>query len=103
MEELNSLRDIEENMMVCKTAYEACHGADAVVLATDWDEFCLPGSKCGGERDKSSLDWQCIAESLKRPAYVFDGYGVLDRDFLEGLGLRVESVGYCGGQKSVTE
>lgn len=30
---------LKRNVSVCRTAYEACEAADAVVIATEWDEF----------------------------------------------------------------
>ncbi|KAL8721746.1 MAG: hypothetical protein Q9225_001644 [Loekoesia sp. 1 TL-2023] len=30
---------LKRNVSVCKSAYVACEGADAVVIATEWDEF----------------------------------------------------------------
>ncbi|KAL8840221.1 MAG: hypothetical protein Q9170_001428 [Blastenia crenularia] len=30
---------LKQNVSVCQSAYAACEGADAVVLATEWDEF----------------------------------------------------------------
>lgn len=34
-----SLKNLEEYVSVCKSAYEACAGADAVIVVTEWDEF----------------------------------------------------------------
>ena len=33
------LGNLTQHVVVCKTAYEACAGADAVVVVTEWDEF----------------------------------------------------------------
>ena len=33
------LEHLMQNVVVCKTAYKACAGADAVVIVTEWDEF----------------------------------------------------------------
>ena len=69
-------KDIE----LCKTLYEACVGAAAVVLVTDWDEF----------RD---VDWNWVASRMDEPKLVYDARNVLDRNELEAAGLWVEAVG----------
>ncbi|KAH9213309.1 udp-glucose 6-dehydrogenase [Leptodontidium sp. 2 PMI_412] len=51
------------------------------------------GSKNGVGHD---LDWSRIAYRLQKPKWVFDGRGVLAKDVLEGLGVRLESVGKVG-------
>lgn len=33
------LENLMQHVTVCKTAYKACAGADAVVILTEWDEF----------------------------------------------------------------
>lgn len=43
LQETNNPRTFEslckKRVIVCKTSYEACENADAVVIATEWDEF----------------------------------------------------------------
>ena len=34
-----SLPELKKNVLVCKSGYDACRGADAVVVMTEWDEF----------------------------------------------------------------
>lgn len=34
-----SLPQLKRNVLVCKSGYDACRGADAVVIMTEWDEF----------------------------------------------------------------
>lgn len=34
-----NLANLTQQVTVCKTAYDACAGADAVVILTEWDEF----------------------------------------------------------------
>lgn len=44
-------------------------------------------------QSQGRLDWGRIAESMRRPRYVFDGRNMLDHKKLEALGLRVEAIG----------
>ena len=34
-----SLPQLKKNVLVCRSSYDACRGADAVVIMTEWDEF----------------------------------------------------------------
>ena len=34
-----SLPQLKKNVLVCRSGYDACRGADAVVIMTEWDEF----------------------------------------------------------------
>ncbi|PVH71773.1 udp-glucose 6-dehydrogenase [Cadophora sp. DSE1049] len=43
-----------------------------------------------------ALDWSRIAYWLQKPKWIFDGRGVLDAKIMEGLGVRLESVGRIG-------
>ena len=61
-------------------AYEAAKGAHAVVILTEWDEF-------------ASLDYQRIFDSMKRPAFLFDGRNITDVDQLRTIGFEVSSIG----------
>ncbi len=60
--------------------YEACRKAHAVVVLTEWEEY----------RD---LDYQRIYDSMKKPAFIFDGRNILDRKKLHDLGFNVYAVG----------
>ena len=39
VDDRGDLADLMQHVTVCKTAYSACAGADAVVIVTEWDEF----------------------------------------------------------------
>ena len=43
-----------------------------------------------------ALDWNRIAYRLQKPKWIFDGRGVLDPKVMDGLGVRLESVGKVG-------
>jgi UDPglucose 6-dehydrogenase len=58
---------------------DACAGADAVVVATEWPEFAL-------------LDWSRIARTM-RGDVVLDARRIVDADLAREAGLRVVSLG----------
>ncbi|WP_323027636.1 UDP-glucose 6-dehydrogenase [Gelidibacter japonicus] len=60
--------------------YEACKDAHAVAVLTEWDEF-------------KTYNWQKIYDEMKKPAFVFDGRGVLDKSSLETIGFQVYAIG----------
>lgn len=60
--------------------YEACKDAHAVAVLTEWDEF-------------KTYDWQKIYDEMKKPAFVFDGRGILDKSSLETIGFQVYAIG----------
>ncbi|MEM1260709.1 MAG: nucleotide sugar dehydrogenase, partial [Bacteroidota bacterium] len=79
---LNS-RDKEENhkyVKVVTDVYEACKDAHAVAILTEWDEF-------------KDYDWQCIYDNMLKPAFVFDGRGILDGTQLEEIGFVYYKIG----------
>lgn len=63
-----------------ENAYDAAVDADAVVVVTEWDEF-------------KALDYQRIYNSMKKPAFIFDGRLVLAHKKLAALGFHVEAIG----------
>lgn len=65
---------------VAADAYSACHGADAIVVCTEWDEF-------------QTLDYARIYDSMRKPAFIFDGRLILDDDALRRIGFIVEVIG----------
>ncbi|XP_041055000.1 UDP-glucose 6-dehydrogenase isoform X2 [Carcharodon carcharias] len=72
---------------ICTDAYEACDGAHAIVICTEWDEFKM-------------LNYEVIHKKMLKPAFIFDGRRVLDdlHSKLQKLGFQVETIG-----KKVTE
>ena len=59
---------------------DACAGAHAIAVLTEWDEF----------RD---LDFAAIHRSMLKPAFIFDGRGILDLAALSELGFEAHAVG----------
>jgi UDPglucose 6-dehydrogenase len=79
---LNSRSSNENNRaLTCvEDPYEACKDSHAIAVISEWDEF-------------KSYDWQSIFKSVVKPAKVFDGRNILDREQLKALGFDVYSIG----------
>ena len=60
--------------------YQACEGAHAIAILTEWDEF-------------KSYDWQRIYAGMLKPAFIFDGRNVLDKAALEKIGFSYQGIG----------
>nr|WP_315149769.1 UDP-glucose 6-dehydrogenase [uncultured Flavobacterium sp.] len=60
--------------------YDACKGAHAIAVLTEWDEFV-------------HYDWQQLYDSMQKPAFVFDGRNILDAAALEEIGFIYRGVG----------
>ena len=60
--------------------YEACKEAHAVAILTEWDEFI-------------DYNWQQIYDSMKKPAFVFDGRNLLNGEALTKIGFVYQSIG----------
>jgi UDPglucose 6-dehydrogenase len=76
-------RSESENNKYLKTEndpYTATEGAHAIALLTDWDEF-------------KTYDWKRIYKNMQKPAFVFDGRNVLDRQILEKIGFFYKGIG----------
>ena len=65
-------------VQLCRSAYEAVEGCDALVLVTEWSEY----------RD---LDWELVAKKMRYP-FVLDGRQALDREKLLRCGLHYLSL-----------
>ncbi len=62
------------------SAYEACAGAHAVAIVTEWDEF-------------KQLDYRKIYEAMPKPAFLFDGRNIVDLAALRQIGFRAHGIG----------
>ena len=69
-----------DRVAICQNAYEAAENAHGLAILTEWDEF----------RD---LDYQKIYDSMNKPAYIFDGRGILDHEKLREIGFEVFAIG----------
>lgn len=76
-------RSCEENrnmVRVVNSAEEACLGAHAIAVLTEWDEF-------------KQLDWQKLYDDMLKPAFLFDGRRLLERKTKEKIGFQVYAIG----------
>lgn len=76
-------RSKEENqryLKVVNNPYEACKGAHAVAVLTEWDEF-------------KDYDWQKIFDNMNKPAFVFDGRMILDKEKMDAIGFKYYVIG----------
>jgi len=79
---LNS-RTEEENRQRVKVVtdpYVATKDAHAVAILTEWDEF-------------SELDWEEIYRDMLKPAFLFDGRRLLNKDAKTALGFEYYAIG----------
>lgn len=60
--------------------YDACKNAHAIAILTEWDEF-------------TTYDWQKIYDSMQKPAFVFDGRNILNRNELQTIGFVYQAIG----------
>ncbi|GAB1289684.1 UDP-glucose 6-dehydrogenase [Apodemus speciosus] len=67
---------------ISKDPYEACDGAHALVICTEWDMF-------------KELDYERIHKKMLKPAFIFDGRRVLDglHSELQTIGFQIETIG----------
>ncbi len=76
-------RGEEENkklVSVVEDPYNACKDTHAIAVMTEWDEFI-------------TYDWNKIYDNMLKPAFVFDGRGILDSEALMAIGFNVYSIG----------
>lgn len=70
----------DEHLDVVNDPYEACKDAHAIAVLTEWDEF-------------KDYDWQKIYDNMNKPAFVFDGRMILDKEKLENIGFKYYVIG----------
>jgi UDPglucose 6-dehydrogenase len=67
-------------LTVAADAYEACAGAHAIAIVTEWDEF-------------KTLDYGKIYAGMPKPAFLFDGRNIVDLGALRKIGFRATGIG----------
>ena len=72
--------EIDQFICAEKDPYDACKGAHAVAILTEWDEF-------------KTYDWQKIYDNMIKPAFIFDGRNILDLEEMEKIGFKYSRIG----------
>jgi len=70
----------KSGLVVVDNPYEACKNAHAIAVLTEWDEF-------------KTYDWQKIYDGMLKPAFVFDGRNILNKEALEKIGFIYQGIG----------
>ena len=76
----NDLANLDADINYCTCPYEAAKDAHAVLILTEWNEF-------------KDYDYKRIFESMKKPAFIFDGRNILNHKELYKIGFNVYPLG----------
>ena len=74
------LRECKENVEYCSDPYAAAKNAHAIAVLTEWECY-------------KTLDYKKIFESMKKPAFIFDGRNTLPHKELFEIGFNVIPLG----------
>lgn len=73
--------DQNKNLLTVNSdPYEACKNSHAIAILTEWDEF-------------KNYNWKSIYKNMQKPAFVFDGRGILNKKELEDIGFTFYKIG----------
>jgi len=76
-------RSPEENRRLLKVVHDpikAAEEAHAIAILTEWDEF-------------KAYDWKDIYEKMLKPAFIFDGRRLLEKDTMKKIGFNYYKIG----------
>ena len=74
------LEGIDQNVLYEPDPYKAAEEASAIAVMTEWEEF-------------KKLDYERIYQSMKKPAFIFDGRNILNHKQLYEIGFNVYPIG----------
>ncbi len=77
---LHDVEVSESRFKLCGSYQEACDGAHAIVILTEWDEF-------------QTYNYAELYEKMQKPAFVFDGRNLLNHTQLAEIGFEVHAIG----------
>ncbi len=60
--------------------YNAIKDSHAVCILTEWDEF-------------KTYDWKKVYDNMLKPAFLFDGRGILHKETINEIGFNFYSIG----------
>lgn len=75
-----NVADDNKKVAISDDPYEAAKDADAILVLTEWDVF-------------KSLDFTRIYETMRKPAFIYDGRNILDIEALRQIGFDAQSIG----------
>jgi len=75
-----SSNEFKEKIQFSTSCLEAAKNADAVVVSTEYDEF-------------KNYNWKKLYSIVTKPALIFDGRILLDRNKLEKIGFNLYQIG----------
>lgn len=73
-------RDVDGNIACKESVYDACKGAHAICVLTEWDEF-------------RAIDLQGIFGTMMKPAFLFDGRNVINHELAKQIGFVLYALG----------
>lgn len=71
---------LNDLVLTVSSVMEACKGAHAIALMTEWDEF-------------KTVDYKAVYAAMSKPAFVFDGRNILPHAELRSIGFEVYAIG----------
>ncbi len=75
-----SSEENKNNVDITNDPYQACKDSHAIAVLTEWDEF-------------KTYDWQKIYDRMLKPAFIFDGRNILNKEELEKIGFIYKAIG----------
>jgi UDPglucose 6-dehydrogenase len=74
------LQGLNGKLSYIEDPYSAANGCDAIAVVTEWDIY-------------KNLDYKRIYQSMRKPAFIFDGRNILDHQELFKIGFNVFPIG----------
>jgi UDPglucose 6-dehydrogenase len=74
------LQELNGRLSFKEDPYKAALGCDAIAVVTEWDLY-------------KDLDYDKIYQSMRKPAFMFDGRNILDHQSLFEIGYNVYPIG----------
>jgi UDPglucose 6-dehydrogenase len=74
------LKGVTGNISFLEDPYKASNNCDAIAVTTEWDDY-------------RNLDYEKIFQSMRKPAFIFDGRNILDHKNLHNIGFNVYPIG----------
>ncbi|MFA5713164.1 MAG: nucleotide sugar dehydrogenase [Bacteroidales bacterium] len=78
--QMHSDGNFSDNIKIQKEPYKAVEGAQAIAILTEWDQFV-------------KYDWKRIYDSMKKPAFIFDGRNILNAKEIRKIGFHLYQIG----------